>query len=877
MKLKGHYFCCDELRREAVRNHESLNGIDFLEVFDCETEKNIDDEPKCLLKVHLIKPLIADSILTDENLRIEGGDRIKNIAVKIQDKKANPLIVVASNSGDFSTYTFKITEKDSDRPLPGFDPRLYSIDFSFKANCRSDFDCRPENICPPEQMSHPEINYLAKDYASMRKLMLDRMSMLIPGWKERNAADHGVALIELLAYVGDYLSYRQDAIATEAYLGTARLKTSIRRHARLVDYFVHEGCNSRVWVQIQVDKDCQLDKGTQLLTRIDELANCISPPKPSSDPSYDQKAYLEYSRVMSQGPVVFETMRQSPLYEGLNGIKFYTWGDERCCLPKGAIRATLEDGPSILECKLEEKYIEYLMNHPKRRSRLRTGDVLIFQEVLGPNTGRPEDANPSRSHAVRLTRVYPEAKLVDKGTDREPSDPVIDPLKGQAYVEIEWSAEDALPFPFCLTTKVKKKESGVFEAVRDVSIALGNIVLADHGRTIPERSFPKEDLGKIPQPNPVLFKVRKQTSDRCKEKSSQITLPRFRPMLKERPLTYAATYDEKASANAAIHWVIYDALPSISLTTNPGGKTWLPKRDLLSSDADEEVFVVETEWNGSAYLRFGDGYHGSRPDSGTSFSARYRVGNGAHGNVGAHALAHIVSDVEGIIGITNPLPAQGGVEQEGLEHVRQSAPNAFKIQERAVTEEDYAEVAGRYPGVQRAAATFRWTGSWYTVFLTIDRWGSMDVDDEFKLQIRGHMERFRMAGHDLEINGPRYVPLEAEITVCVKPDYFQSDVEEELLQLLSSRILPDGSRGIFHPDNFTFGQPVYLSPIYAIAQAVDGVDHVIINPFHRKGLPSLEAIATGKLKMGPLEIACLDNDPNYPDRGTLRIHVEGGK
>ena len=63
----------------------------------------------------------------------------------------------------------------------------------------------------------------------------------------------------------------------------------------------------------------------------------------------------------------------------------------------------------------------------------------------------------------------------------------------------------------------------------------------------------------------------------------------------------------------------------------------------------------------------------------------------------------------------NPLPAQGGIEPESIEEVRQKAPSAFRTQERAVTPEDYAEVAQRCGlDVQRAAATFRWTGSWRT-------------------------------------------------------------------------------------------------------------------------------------------------------------------
>ena len=57
-----------------------------------------------------------------------------------------------------------------------------------------------------------------------------------------------MVLAELIAYVGDQLSYQQDAVATEAYLDTARSRISLRRHALLVDYHVHDGCNARAWM-----------------------------------------------------------------------------------------------------------------------------------------------------------------------------------------------------------------------------------------------------------------------------------------------------------------------------------------------------------------------------------------------------------------------------------------------------------------------------------------------------------------------------------------------------------------------------------------------------------------------------------------------------
>lgn len=98
----------------------------------------------------------------------------------------------------------------------------------------------------------PAIDYLSKDFASFRQVMLDRLSATLPQWEERHLPDLGMTLVDLLAYVGDYLSYYQDAVATEAYLGTARQRISVRRHARLLDYVLHEGCNARTWVHVEV-------------------------------------------------------------------------------------------------------------------------------------------------------------------------------------------------------------------------------------------------------------------------------------------------------------------------------------------------------------------------------------------------------------------------------------------------------------------------------------------------------------------------------------------------------------------------------------------------------------------------------------------------
>jgi hypothetical protein len=182
------YSCCDELRRQVVRDHPTLNGIDFLEVIDHAASTEAERQRK--LELHFVKPLGALT-LTATNIRIEGGERIVGIrvlnAVAGSGPSAGVLTVEVDQAGDFSLYTLRlVTDTLNDAVPPGIDPQLTSIDFSFKVECPSPFDCAPYHRCPEEQGAAPAIDYLAKDYASFRRVMLDRMAVLMPQWTERN-------------------------------------------------------------------------------------------------------------------------------------------------------------------------------------------------------------------------------------------------------------------------------------------------------------------------------------------------------------------------------------------------------------------------------------------------------------------------------------------------------------------------------------------------------------------------------------------------------------------------------------------------------------------------------------------------------------------
>jgi hypothetical protein len=95
--------------------------------------------------------------------------------------------------------------------------------------------------------------------------------------------------------------------------------------------------------------------------------------------------------------------------------------------------------------------------------------------------------------------------------------------------------------------------------------------------------------------------------------------------------------------------------------------------------------------------------------------------------------------------------------------------------------------------------------------------------------------------------------------------------------VLGSGVLPDGRYGLFHPDNWTFGQTVHLSPIYAAARTVAGVASLQATCFQRQGHEDKRFLADGFMKLGRTEIPRLDDDPNFPEHGVLRLSLHGGK
>jgi predicted phage baseplate assembly protein len=316
---------------------------------------------------------------------------------------------------------------------------------------------------------------------------------------------------------------------------------------------------------------------------------------------------------------------------------------------------------------------------------------------------------------------------------------------------------------------------------------------------------------------------------------------------------------------------------------------WSERSTLMESSPEAPVFRVEVEDDGSAAVVFGDGTFGRRPPDGAQITADYRFGGGSVGNVGANTLVvarpRAGESTAWLVSVTNPLPASGGRDPETSDHARRFGPATLGALV-AVTPGDYQDAANAYTdaagrdAVQRSTASFQWTGSWLSVTLAVDPAGAESLPADLRDGLLSYLDTRRLAGYDLDVVAPRYVPIDLALIIRLASGARPGDVEAALLQTFGTAALTGGRLGFFHPDRFTFGDPLPVGQILAAAQGVPGVASVELQRLSRlrSGRPDLETAINfrqGFLAVGPDEIVRLDNDPNAPENGVFRLTVQG--
>lgn len=119
---------------------------------------------------------------------------------------------------------------------------------------------------------------------------------------------------------------------------------------------------------------------------------------------------------------------------------------------------------------------------------------------------------------------------------------------------------------------------------------------------------------------------------------------------------------------------------------------WRETDDFIASDENQRSYFIDRNI-GEIY--FGNGINGKIPTSNKveSIKVIYSVGGGDNGNVGAEQITAMERSIGYINKIFNPLPTGGGCNMESIDEAVKRAPFILKNRNKAVTCEDYENLA----------------------------------------------------------------------------------------------------------------------------------------------------------------------------------------
>ncbi|MCB8983618.1 MAG: putative baseplate assembly protein [Ardenticatenaceae bacterium] len=265
---------------------------------------------------------------------------------------------------------------------------------------------------------------------------------------------------------------------------------------------------------------------------------------------------------------------------------------------------------------------------------------------------------------------------------------------------------------------------------------------------------------------------------------------------------------------------------------------WRLTDDLLAADLDDRVFILDRE---SGQVRFGTGINGLRPPRGQRIRASYEYGGGIAGNV---AIGDIKKSqdvrLQGGYKVTNPLPTMGGDRGETTSEGERNIPLHLRHRDRLVTQQDFADITRRTPGVDvgrvEVLPLFKPTtppatnAAGIVTLLVIPETDALQPrwptpDRLFLQQVCSHLDGRRLVTTEIYVRGPVYLSVHLSIGLQVQEGHYRDDVlqavRERLAEYLSA--LPPGGP---EETGWPLNRRLLKKDLEAVVTRVTGVEYV---------------------------------------------------
>ncbi|GHH79027.1 putative baseplate assembly protein [Streptomyces sulfonofaciens] len=278
--------------------------------------------------------------------------------------------------------------------------------------------------------------------------------------------------------------------------------------------------------------------------------------------------------------------------------------------------------------------------------------------------------------------------------------------------------------------------------------------------------------------------------------------------------------------------------PVVEVSAADGWETWTPVEHFGASGPTDRHVVVDATTGEFAFppaVREADGTlrtFGAVPAKGARIRVpRYRTGGGAAGNVARGAVSVLRSSVPYVARVQNREAARGGVDGESVANAKVRAPNVLRLQERAVTADDYELIARQAaPSVARVRCLPPADGGAGAVRVLVVPDAVADEGDRLRFEqlvpaeqtlaaITARLDERRLVGTRLVVEPPAYQGVTVVARLVAAPG--EADrVREDALAALYRHLNPlvGGAAG----GGWEFGRPVQYGEVFAVLQRVPG-------------------------------------------------------
>lgn len=293
----------------------------------------------------------------------------------------------------------------------------------------------------------------------------------------------------------------------------------------------------------------------------------------------------------------------------------------------------------------------------------------------------------------------------------------------------------------------------------------------------------------------------------------------------------------------------------VEVDEGAGFVEWGLTTEILNESSGEKKYWIEIDENDVITVFFGDNVHGKIPLIGTSnIRATYRTCSGADGNVGYETITQVVTSLPSSSYCINYTAFEGGDDRESIEDARVNAPANLTTNERAVTVDDYAVEAKKVAGVKDAKA-YENPDTYIEIWVYILATGSALPSTTLLEEVEAYLDTVKAVGTNVIALSPTVVYINYTIAIDVLPNYELTSIQDTVTETLASYI---------SIENRSLAQDVYVSKIYELLEAIEGINYVSVTEMYKEGDA---AILNNVITIDELEIA---------DDLTVSISYSGG-